>query len=187
MRIVPTLTLCFAITLYGASAHAVDVTHAEVEHINGVYRVDFEVRIDADQETVRKIVTDYQNFTKLTPTVLHSEVISRDGGRVRLDLQLRACVWKVFCRRMRKVTDATVNSDGSVVHRTVASESDFSYAEEQLWVQSGEGHRGTLARYRAELVPKFFVPPLIGPWLIRRQIVSELTKTAKAIEEFASR
>ncbi|MDX1378591.1 MAG: hypothetical protein R3307_07065, partial [Anaerolineales bacterium] len=96
------------------------------------------------------------------------------------------CVWRIFCRRIRKVTDATVAQDGSILHRTIASESDFSFAEEQLTIHAGVRHQGTRAGYHAELVPKFFVPPLIGPWLVRRQIISDLTETAASVERIAA-
>lgn len=179
--------LILALALWGQCADAADVLQAKVEHVNGVYRVEFEAHLDAEPERVRKIATNYEKLQELSPTVLESRIVSQDSGRVRVDLLLKACVWKIFCRRMRKVTDAMVSADGSILHRTVASESDFSYAEEQLWINAGAGQRGTLARYNAELVPKFFVPPVVGPWLIRRQIISELTKTAQAIESAALR
>jgi len=164
---------------------AAEVTRASVEHQGGVYRVSFEVNLEAEPDRVREIVEDYDKLRELTPTVVHSEVLSREDGRVRLDLRLRPCFWRIFCRSMRKVTDVTMMQDGSFHHRTVASESDFSFAEERLWIQAGASHNGTHARYEAELVPKFFIPPFIGPWLVRKQIVNELTTTANKIEQIA--
>ena len=152
---------------------AADVTSAMVTHVNGVYKVSFEVSINADPQRVREVVTDYDNLHALSGTVVSSKVLTRDGGRTRL-------------RTIRKVTDATVAKDGGILHRTIASESDFSFAEEHLTIHAGPENQGTRARYDAELVPKFFVPPLIGPWLVRRQIINDLTETANAVERVAA-
>ncbi len=182
-RILITLFIsCSTITVLAA-----DVTSAMVTHVNGVYKVSFEVSINADPQRVLYVVTDYDNLHELSGTVVSSKVLARDGGRTRLDLVLRPCVWRIFCRTIRKVTDATVAQDGGILHRTIASESDFSFAEEHLTIHAGPEHQGTWARYDAELVPKFFVPPLIGPWLVRRHIINDLTETATAVERVAGR
>jgi hypothetical protein len=36
--------------------------------------------------------------------------------------------------------------------------------------------------FRAELEPDFFLPPLIGPWLIRREMVNQITEIVMIIE-----
>ena len=41
----------------------------------------------------------------------------------------------------------------------------------------------TLMHFDAELVPDFYIPPLIGPWLIRREMVGQITEIIRIIED----
>jgi len=166
---------------------ASDIVHTEVRHDNGVYVVDFTVSLAAQAERVRAVVTNYEALDQLSTTVKESRVLAVDGERVRLDLVLRPCVLLILCKKMRKVSDAVPIGHGTIRYRTVVSESDFAYADEQLTVRADPNHADhTLVTYHAELVPKFFVPPLVGPWLIRKQITSDLVETAQRVEAIAS-
>jgi hypothetical protein len=49
------------------------------------------------------------------------------------------------------------------------------------WRLTAEGD-ATLMRFRAELVPDFYMPKLIGPWLIRREMVKQITEIVMLIE-----
>ena len=40
---------------------------------------------------------------------------------------------------------------------------------------------------RIELVPAFWVPPVIGPWVIRRKIDEEARRTGTGLERTARR
>lgn len=163
---------------------AAEIISAEVRYQEPVYTVSFEAVLDVHHEQVRRLVTDYENLIDLSPTVVHSEVIgSTPDGHSRVKLVLRPCFLLVLCKRITKVTDAFVSEHGDVIHVTVPAVSDFHQAREQLSITPDAlDTERTRVRYRAFLVPKFRAPPLIGPWIIRRQIIKELTVTARRME-----
>ena len=40
-------------------------------------------------------------------------------------------------------------------------------------------------RARIELVPAFWVPPVLGPWVIRRKMAAEARRTSRGLEAVA--
>ena len=162
------------------------VLTASVRYQDPGYRIDFAVLLKARPQQVHRIITDHANLHRLSPTVLRSTVLGvDDAGTARVELILYPCVWVIFCKTLRKVTDAAVSAAG-VEHVTVAELSDFETAHERLTVVAAEDHRYSRVVYAATLVPKFYVPPLIGPWVIRRQILADLETTADRVERRAS-
>lgn len=168
---------------------AADIVSAEVRYLKPAYTVSFEAVLDAREDRVRRLVTDYANLTDLSPTVISSDVISSTpDGRSRVKLVMRPCFFIVLCKRITKVTDLSVSDHGDVIHVTVPEVSDFHRAREQLSIKPvADGTEQTRVSYRAYLVPKFYAPPLIGPWVIRHQIIKELTVTARRVESLAQR
>jgi hypothetical protein len=166
---------------------AADIISAQVRYQEPAYTVSFETVLEARLEHVRHLVTDYENLIDLSPTVIHSEVISSTpDGRSRVKLVLRPCFLIVVCKRITKVTDSYVTDHGDVIHVTVPAVSDFHQAHEQLSISPDANNtEQTRVSYRAYLVPKFRAPPIIGPWIIRRQIIKELTVTAQRVESLA--
>jgi hypothetical protein len=85
-----------------------------------------------------------------------------------------------YCRDITQSQDM-VQSPGYLIEATVLpQDSDFRRGRAQ-WRLIAEGDT-TLMYFRAELVPDFFLPPLIGPWLIRREMVNQITEIVMLIE-----
>jgi hypothetical protein len=187
---------------------AAETIYAVVERDGDNYLVEFLVRLNAPLGRVRAITDDYERFPALSPTIIESEVLERrNDGSLRIKVVLRPCVL-VFCKRITKTSDAERMAGGEVRYVADARASDFYAAIEWLWVEPDERRgpeRGadrrvspeaaggflpqgdaTLIRYRAHLMPRFFVPPLVGPWLVRRQILHELSVVAERVELLAA-
>lgn len=163
-------------------AWAATILETDVSHNDNVYRIRFAVIIDAPLERVRAVMTDFAQLTKLTDTLLESEVLSRSPGKQRIRVVFRTCVL-FFCKKMRKTEDVETLSNGDIVTVAVPAESDFDRAEAR-WHLVGEAG-STRVEYDAEMEPRFFVPPLIGPALVKSKIRRELVATAANIERLA--
>lgn len=179
-----TVCLCVVTT---PAVTAAEILHADVVYDDQAYNVSFKVRLDAEPDDVRRIVTDHSQLTRLSPTIVKSDVVQAGpGGVTTIKLLLRPCIW-IFCKQMTKVSDTQI-VDGDLVYVADPQASDFHIARERLHIEgdTGTAHR-SLVTYTARLQPKFAVPPLLGPWLIRRQILSDLTLTSERVEAFAGR
>lgn len=185
-----------ALALSPSVSPAAETVYAAVEREGDAYLVEFRVRLDAPADRVRAITADYERFPALSPTILESEVLERRGdGSLRIRVVLRPCVL-VFCKRITKVSDAERMKGGEIRYVADSRASDFYAAIEWLWVQPDEPRPAggslppretTLVRYRAHLMPRFFVPPVIGPWLVRRQILQELAVVSERLERLTGR
>ncbi len=169
----------FVLALAPQLAQATAVAKTEVSEKDGHYKVDFEVVIDAPIQKVRQIMTDYARLSRLSDTITESRVLAAETNKQRVGLTFRACVL-FFCRTMKRVEDVETLADGDIVATAVPQLSDFHYSVEH-WRIAGE-HARTRIKYHAELSPSFYVPPLLGPWLMKSKIRNELETTAKKIE-----
>lgn len=172
--------LCF---FFASFAEAADVLETDVTHNDGRYKVHFDVRLDVPRERLKRHLTDYANYAKHFKTIRESTVLARaPTGGTRLRLQMYSCVL-FFCRTLTTVKDITERSDGTIVAHFDAAQSDFREGTEQ-WRLLAEG-RQTRLQYDAQLVPAFYVPPVIGPWLLKRKIRELLETSAVKFEALA--
>ena len=169
--------------LLGTPALAYSLDDTTIQHSAGVYTVAFDMRLDADAASVRTLMTDYDHLDRLSDIVIDSRVLDvlADGSK-RIQLDVRACVW-IFCRTVRRVEDVTTLENGDLSASALPERSDFSHAVERWRIDPTPG--GTRLRYNAQLAPNFFVPPLLGPYLIKQAIRRELISAAQHLEALA--
>lgn len=183
IRFVAVICVCIGVA---PPAGAAEILDARVELVGERYRIHFAVMIEGDAVPLRRIVTDYPRLDALSPTVTGSRLISGRAGRdARVEITLRPCVLVIFCRTITKVSDSRVGPEGEwVQYRTVPGLSDFHEGYETITMR--EAANGDAPRvhfvYSAVLKPGFYVPPFVGPWLIRRQIIHDLEATSRRVE-----
>ncbi|MHB1587263.1 MAG: SRPBCC family protein [Acidiferrobacteraceae bacterium] len=147
------------------------------EH-DGYYDLRFRVVVPVPVKRVRALATDYAHLNRLSPDIVRSTILPGRRG-LRLRVVFRACVW-VFCKTVMKTEWVKTAPDGTITTRAIPSQSDFRYAVER-WRIVADG-RGTLISYRGGAIPKFHIPPLIGPWLVRLVLSHELTRSVERLE-----
>jgi hypothetical protein len=180
-RVLRSLLACGMLLARPALAYTLDDT--SIQHSAGVYTVAFDMQLNADAARVRALMTDYDHLDRLSDIVVDSRVLDvlADGGK-RIQLDVRACVW-VFCRTVRRVQDVTAQDNGDLRTRVIPERSDFTHAVERWRIETTP--TGTRIRYNAELQPSFFVPPLLGPYLMKQAIRREITSAAQHLEALA--
>lgn len=172
--------------IFGLAVHAcaAEIVRAEFSHEGNRYRVDFEARISAQAASVRALLSDYDALARLSDTVIESRRLPASTGLPRVRIVQQACVL-IFCRTLARVMSVESRPDGDVLALAEPQSSDFLDVGEQ-WQVMGESDE-TRVRYRAEFVPRFFVPPLIGPWLIKSRLREEIETTAVRVEQLGTR
>ena len=171
--------------LAAAPATAAEILRTDVRHDGGMYTVEFEVRLQARERAVRALMTDYAQLTRLSDTVIVSEVVQQHAnGKQRIRLLLNACVL-FFCKNIKKIEDVETLASGDIITEAIPQDSDFSRAIERWQIMPDATH--TRVRYQAQMVPSFFVPPLIGPFVIKSKIRDELRASMYKLEQLAAR
>lgn len=162
------------------TALAGEILNVNVERREARYIAAVEMRFFSDAETLRHIVTDYPNLTRLNDSILFSEVISQDGpSSHRVKMRIKVCV-AIFCKELEQVQDVQVMQNGSIVATIRPEQSDFDYgfARWQFWPEP----ESVVMRFSSEIEPGFWVPPIIGPWLVQQALYKETVKTVTNLD-----
>lgn len=157
-----------------------------VEQVGDHYRIDAVVMLNGELDPVIRLLSDYGRFAELSPTVVGSRVISgRSGRNARIEVRLRPCVLVILCRTVTKVSDVRIESQGRRMrYDIVPGPGDFREGIETITLTDKTDEESARVRfvYSAVLTPKFFVPPFVGTWLIRRQIGNDLEASGERLE-----
>ncbi len=169
--------------LFSQPAWAGDIQSMEVEYENGVYRLDFDVIIDADLEAVRAIVSDYNQLSRLTDILIESTVLpSPDPDLIRRRMVTRACLL-FFCMEAVAVED--VREMGIFILTTIIPEqSDFKSGTTEWQLTESDNGKSRIT-FHGEQEPAFWLPPVVGPLWLKGKLEREAEKTIERIEALA--
>ncbi len=172
------------IGLYVPPVHAVKVYAAAADQQGAAYRVDVDALVSVSEPRVRELLTDYNHLGRINPDIRVSEILlTRGPGDYRVRTVTEVCVW-FYCKRIHQVQDVIEAHDGSVTATVLPEQSDFRYGYARLHLWQVQG--GTRVLIHGELEPDFWIPPVIGPWLVKRKLLSEALDTLQKLEQVAN-
>jgi hypothetical protein len=168
------------------STLAAEVQQVTVTHTGPRYRIVMQTTLAALPERAQQVFSDYRKLPLINPAVISAQVLGENAdGSQRLATELHMC-FAFFCRDLKQVQDihATRDGDSRGLSATVLPAlSDLRYGQAD-WTLRPCG-AGTCLGFTAELEPDFWVPPLIGPWLMERKLREEALTTSQGIERLA--
>lgn len=160
-----------------------EVLDSHVGTNEGHYLLRIDMLIDADPQRVRTLLTDYARLGRLSHTITRSEVLERNPPNYRLRLTTNGCVL-FFCRELVQVQDVTELNDGYILVKVVPEMSDFTYGQ-SMWRIRPQNNR-TRVTYSSDLVPGFWIPPLIGTSLFKHKLQEETRLLIENLEHLAN-
>lgn len=170
-------------------AQAAQVLRVQVTRGDGSFLIGMRITIDAPPPAVFRALQDYSAMTRYNPD-LRAVRIQPTGvaGRVRLFTTVHTCVL-VFCKTMQQeeIMTAVAGADGGVLEAELLPRGGAFKAGSGRWsVGACPASRSTTCLHaRIRLVPAFWVPPIIGPWVIRRKMIAEARRTSAGLEAMA--
>lgn len=175
------------LTLASLDAAAVELRSVEVTREGARYRVSMSVSLDVSAPAAYAVFADVSLLPQINSAVRTVRVLSEDAprGLRRVYTDVRMCV-SFFCRQLEQVQDmryAPRPDGGDVSARVIPERSDLLYGLANWQLRDCSGR--TCLSFQAELEPRFWVPPLIGPWLIQRKLREEALQTSAGIERLA--
>lgn len=176
------LLLCLGLLL-APGAPAGEVRYTEVRYHDGVYTLEMEMELDAGFDRVRAIITDYDHLARISGLLTATSLVDRPGGGLRRRLRTRIC-FLFFCYKPVVVEDVEEIGRDRIVTTVVPALSDFRSGRSEWRLTVPEPGR-TRIRFEYEMEPDFWIPPLIGPLLIKSTLRHEAEKTINKIEELA--
>lgn len=183
MRIPRTILVC--LLLIPAASAAIELRDVAVEHEDGQYTLRSHVWFDVDQITLFAVFVDWDIAAEFSSMIVESRNLPPDEqGRAGFHTRNRGCLL-FFCKSV--VREGYVEAEPHAVIRAVAdpARSDFEFSNE-VWTFTPDGE-GTVVHYEIQMNPKFWVPPLIGPYIIKRKLRNSGGEALGRIEKIAQK
>jgi len=175
--------LLLIVVAFSSTARAAEMLSVDVNHEEGTYTMNSEVWFDATVEQVYEIFRYWDNSTKFSSAIVESRDMPADEqGRPQFYVRNRGCVL-LFCKSFER--QGYVKSEVNVIIYAFVDpeKSDFHLSNESWRFAEREG--GTVVVYDLEMQPKFWIPPGIGPYLIKRKLRKNGDSAVDRIEVLA--
>ncbi|HSD68685.1 MAG TPA: SRPBCC family protein [Woeseiaceae bacterium] len=186
MRMTPGLCLrpvAAAIILMSGVVLSADLREVTVEKEEKRYRLTSETRFDASVTDLYRVLTDYSLFTEFSSVFVESRNLrAAENGKPRYYTRMEGCML-LFCKSFVRVGELTLTPHREIVALADPEESDFNYSRER-WQLEADGD-GAILKYEFELEPSFWVPPVIGPYVMKRVLRAGGSDAVDRIEALA--
>lgn len=165
------------------NATAAEMRSVNVDYTDGRYTMVSEVWFDATVEQVYEVFRRWDLSTQFSSTIVDARDVEADEqGRPQYYIKHKGCVL-FFCLSFER--NGYVERELNEVLRAYANPeaSDFELANE-TWTFAAE-NGGTVVSYHLLMKPKFWVPPGIGPYFIKRKLKNDGGDAIDRIEVIA--
>ena len=175
------LALVVALLCATSVTAAAELRSIEVTYDGKLYELESIVWFRTGIDETYAVFSSWDYSTRFSSAVVEARDTEVDGQSGYYVVN-RGCVM-FFCKSLRR--EGRVERERNRVMRAFAdpAKSDFRRADE-VWEFSEEGG-GTRVIYRLTMEPAFWVPPAIGPWMIKRKLHNEGGEAIDRIEEVA--
>jgi len=145
-----------------------------IERNGDSYAVFARLAVDVDRSTAWSVITDYNRLPDFVPDMDESRIVSRPGEPT---LVRQAGAWKFLGYSVPVQIVARVEEQPmrSVRFHSVSGNVRIENGE---WSIADQG-AGVAITYRVECTPEFWVPPLLGSLLIRRDVRTKLERVTQ--------
>jgi carbon monoxide dehydrogenase subunit G len=127
-----------------------------------------------------RVLTDYERLTEFVPHLQSSVLVSRNGTDAVLE-QVGNGGFLLIQQQIHLLLRIREEPHSAIAIHLISGNMQSYDAHWQLSEEGG----GTRIGYRARLQPDFFVPPVIGPALIQKNIERMMQAVLKEIERRA--
>ena len=174
--------LLLALLLLPPLVSASEIIASGVTKENNTYTLYVYARIDAPLPMVHATITDFANLAAINPSIEESRVLMQTPDQQRVRTVVSVCIL-IFCKRVVQVQDIRKPDDYTIEATMVPGAGDFRSGFARWTLQAQDDV--TRLRFTEVFEPDFWVPPLIGTWLIEDKLVEEVEVTARYIEQQA--
>jgi hypothetical protein len=165
------------------AAGAAEIRSFDLRHDDDRYHVVSETFIDAPVAAVYDVLVDYDHYERISSVFTDSRYLERntDGSGI-VYTKARGCI-AFFCTTVERTERLEVILNEEIVTTVIPERSTTEYCRSR-WSLTPE-RTGTLLRYELEMKPDFWVPPLVGPALVKRALRQGGARAAGRVELLA--
>lgn len=179
------LAVCFLLALSsGAGVGAAEIRSLDLVKDDKVYRLLARVHVQAPQEAVFEVLNDYEGFPRLSSVFREGGIVEPiEDGRGVVFVRMDACVL-FYCRDIKLVEWLEVEPYERMVVTVDPERSDLEFGR-GTWLLAAD-EEGTLLDYEVEMKPRFWIPPVLGPLVIKAVVRSRGIRAVQRLEYLAS-
>jgi len=164
-------------------AFAAEIVSLEVVEAGGEYRAEIEAYLAAPLAAVWSQLGNYARFDRISPSIVDSAVVATlDKNSSRVRTRAEACIL-TFCKTLRQAQTVQRWPNYLMTASIDPAESDFELGHALWRLEPADGR--TRLRFKAMMRPAFWVPPLIGPWWIKRGLGEEMEQSVRNLERLS--
>ncbi len=177
------MLLGITLLLHSLASRSAELRDVQIELKDERYHLFSETYLDVSREALYKVLTDFEQFKKFTSAIVESRNTEPDeNGQPGFYTRMEGCVL-LFCKSLIRNGYLILIPRLEIVAISIPEESDFKYSRER-W-QLIDFRDGTIMIYDFEMEPDFWVPPVIGPYVIERALRSGAERAVNRIEKLA--
>ncbi|MEJ2256409.1 MAG: hypothetical protein P8X98_05285 [Woeseiaceae bacterium] len=176
---------CWSLTLLALAVPglAAEIRSLDVRYEDGYYTMRSEAWFDVGVEPMYDVFSSWEISTEFSSAIVEARDLAPDAsGRPGFYTVARGCVL-FFCKSLTR--QGYVERDPPQRLRAVADpeQSDFEVSDETWEFEAVDG--GTSVTYTLLMKPSFWVPPAIGPFVIKRTLRNKAGQALDRIESIA--
>jgi hypothetical protein len=167
--------------LWAATIDTLDVARKK-----GRYSLAADAHLDATPESIYAVLTDYDDnrFGRISSVYKESRYLEpgQDGTPI-VFTRMEGCLLS-YCLTLKRTERLETVEPRYIKSYTIPEQSNFKYSTSE-WRLEPDGVGGTNMLYRLEMEPDFNVPPVIGPWYLKRTLSKGGVRAVTRIERLA--
>jgi ribosome-associated toxin RatA of RatAB toxin-antitoxin module len=176
--------LLLVLLAWAGGADAAQIEFFQVRHDGDRYHIEVRARLTVPASAAYRVFADPALLQAINPAVQRVEVLRRaDDHTARLYSEVHVCAG-LFCKTLHQVQDMSYHpqaAGGEMHGEMLAGVGDFRSGHGD-WQFQPAGGEATELHFVADLEPSFWVPPLIGPWVVESAFRGEAERTSEGIE-----
>ncbi len=166
-------------------ASAATIRKLDISREDGMYSLVADTYLDAPPQAIFDVLVDYERFNRISSVYKEFGYLEPqpDGTPTVYTLMEGCLLGNVFCKEMRRVETLEAREPYFIRTTALPERSDFEHSVSEWRLEpAGEG---TNVVYMLEMEPDFWVPPVVGPWILKRTLMQGGTTAVNRIERLA--
>jgi len=160
------------------------VVSAFVDEQDGHYLINLSMQINAAKQNVLKVMTNYSQLEKLSNTIVSSTVIEQKSKSSKVKLVSEGCIF-IFCQTIIQMQNVNQLENDYITINVEPMPGHIKFST-QLWQFKAVSPSVTQVQYSADILPDFWIPPLIGSWLFQNRLIDEARLIINSAEKIAN-
>ena len=171
------LALALPVAVAGKADAYVDENEIEVSRAESHFTVDMDVRAPVALETAWAVLTDFEHMASFVGNLNSSEVLERHDNSLRIR-QTGKARFGIFSSEFSTEREIVLTPMREI--RAHGTGGNIKRMESLMRLEPEEG--GVRLRYHAEVEPDFWLPPLLGPSMVRHQTAEQFSAMIREMQ-----